>query len=152
MREKEIEAFLSHLAVDNHVSASTQNQALAAILFLYRNILEIELEKIDALRANRPERVPVVLSIEEVRKLLDVMSGREKDGLMAEHSLVAALMVELMYGFGMRVLVVLKTMSCVRCVPFFPTYTCIYIWLFRMDGIKHAFQIDFRFLCIMHVC
>jgi hypothetical protein len=53
----EIEQFLSHLATDRHVSASTQNQAFGAILFLYRAVLEIPLERIDALRARRTRRV-----------------------------------------------------------------------------------------------
>jgi Phage integrase, N-terminal SAM-like domain len=64
----EVEAFLSFLAMERNVSASTQNQAFAALLFLYRQILEIELPNINALRARRSERLPVVLSVEEARK------------------------------------------------------------------------------------
>ena len=92
----EIEAFLSDLAVNRRVSASTQNQAFSALLFLYRHILEIDLPRIDALRAKRPERLPVVLSVEEVRRILDRMSGRER------------LMVELLYGSGLRLLEVCR--------------------------------------------
>ena len=88
----EIEAFLNHLAIDRRVSASTQNQAFSALLYLYRQVLEIELPCLDALRARRPQRLPVVLSAEEVRSILDRMHGRER------------LMVELLYGTGMRLL------------------------------------------------
>ena len=62
----EIEVFLTHLAVEQRVAASTQNQALNALLFLYREVLKEDLERpIDALRAKRPKRVPTVLSKEE---------------------------------------------------------------------------------------
>jgi site-specific recombinase XerD len=70
----EIEAFLTHLAVDGKVAASTQNQALAALLFLYQKVLEIELPALDAVRARRPKRLPVVLSIDEVRAVLGRMA------------------------------------------------------------------------------
>src|SRR3954469_6740561 len=60
MGEPEIEAFLTDLAVNGQVSASTQNQALGALLFLYRNVLARELGKLDAVRAKRPLRVPIV--------------------------------------------------------------------------------------------
>ena len=72
----EVEAFLTHLAVEEHVAASTQNQALAALLFLYQQILEIELPRLDAIRARRPERLPVVLSREEVRAVLNETAAR----------------------------------------------------------------------------
>ncbi|HKA05844.1 MAG TPA: integron integrase [Gemmataceae bacterium] len=97
MREAEIEAFLTHLAVDGHVSASTQNQAFSALLFLYTHVLRIELGRIDSLRAKRPVRVPMVLSIAEVREWLaaiDALSSSEPYGLMAR----------LMYGSGLRLL------------------------------------------------
>ena len=59
----EIEAFLTHLAVNEHVAASTQNQALAALLFLYRYVLQKDLERpLDAIRARRPQRLPIVLT------------------------------------------------------------------------------------------
>ena len=97
MGEPEIEAFLTHLAVDGHVSASTQNQALGALLFLYQKVLEIELGRLDAVRAKRPERVPLVLSRGEVKSLLDAIDAlktTEPYGLMAR----------LMYGAGLRLL------------------------------------------------
>ena len=66
----EVEQFLTHLAARRHVAASTQNQALAALLFLYRDVLHQELGNLDATRARRTRRLPVVLSREEVRALL----------------------------------------------------------------------------------
>ena len=67
----EIQAFLNHLAVDRQVSASTQNQALAAILFLFKEVLAVELPWLgDLVRAKRPTRVPVVPSRDEVRRVL----------------------------------------------------------------------------------
>ena len=71
----EVEAFLTHLAVEGRVAASTQNQALAALLFLYQKVLDIELPRFDAVRAKRPARLPVVLSKVEVRAVLDGMRG-----------------------------------------------------------------------------
>jgi site-specific recombinase XerD len=63
MGVSEIEAFLTHLAVDQNVAASTQNQALSALLFLYREVLRIDLqEPIDAVRAKQPKRLPTVLT------------------------------------------------------------------------------------------
>ena len=88
----EIERFLSHLATERRVAASTQNQAFSAILFLYRHVLQIELTRIDAMRAKRPERLPVVLSIDEVRAILDRMTG------------IHRLLAELLYGSGLRIL------------------------------------------------
>jgi integron integrase len=88
----EVAAFLTHLAVTDHVAASTQNQALAALLFLYQNVLEIELPRIDSVRAKRPKRLPVVLSVDEVRAVLSRMDDPWK------------LMAELMYGAGLRLL------------------------------------------------
>ena len=81
----EVERFLTSLAVDRKVSASTQNQALSAILFLYREVLEIELPWLDGVvRARRPERRPVVLTRDEVRRVLA--------GLQGVHWLVAGLL------------------------------------------------------------
>jgi integron integrase len=92
MREPEIQQFLTHLAEVLHVSAVTQNQAFTAILFLYRRILCIELDRtIDAVRAVQRDRIPSVLSVDEVRRVLQNMSGAKK------------LMAELMYGAGLRV-------------------------------------------------
>src|SRR6266446_6648808 len=67
----EVTRFLSSLAVDGHVAASTQNQALGALLFLYRDVLELDLPWLDGIvRAKRPERLPVVLTREEVAAVL----------------------------------------------------------------------------------
>jgi integron integrase len=88
----EIAAFLTHLAVDRQLAASTQNQAFSAILFLYQRVLAIDLPRIEFLRAQRPERLPVVLSVDEVRAILDRMTGLHR------------LLVELLYGSGLRVL------------------------------------------------
>jgi site-specific recombinase XerD len=71
MGAAEIGAFLTDLAVRGQVAASTQNQAMEALLFLYQNVLEIELPRLDLVRAKRPERLPVVLSADEVRAALD---------------------------------------------------------------------------------
>ncbi len=93
----EVEAFLSHLAVADGVSASTQNQALAALLFLYRRVLEIELADVaHVVRARMPERLPVVLSREEVRALLEHMEGTYR------------LIATLLYGSGLRLLEALE--------------------------------------------
>lgn len=87
------ERFLSHLAEKRRVAASTQNQAFAAILFLSRHILDRELPPLNAVRAKRPQRLPVVLSRAEVRR---VIADLPRDPM--------ALMVEVLYGTGMRVL------------------------------------------------
>jgi len=89
----EIEMFLTDLAVNGHVSASTQNQGFNALLFLYQQVLGIELPRLDAVRAKRPKRLPAVLSPEEVRQLLDAVRGG--DG-------VFRLMAGLLYGAGLR--------------------------------------------------
>jgi site-specific recombinase XerD len=74
MSEKEIAQFLSSLASELHVSASTQNQALNAILFLYRDVLRKEIGYIDGvIRAKRPHRLPVVLTRQEVKSILAVL-------------------------------------------------------------------------------
>jgi integron integrase len=95
MGAAEIEAFLTHLAVHGRVSASTQNQAFNALLFLYQQVLNIELPRIDAVRAKRPERLPVVMSRSEVRQVLEGIVGA--GGLFQ-------LMAEVQYGSGLRVL------------------------------------------------
>ena len=67
--EEEISSFLTHLAVDRKVSASTQNQALSALLFVYKQVLAINLDWLDnVVRAKRPKRLPVVLTQEETRR------------------------------------------------------------------------------------
>jgi integron integrase len=89
----EVQAFLSQLAVDHHVAASTQNQALAALLFLYRHVLEQDLPWLEALvRAARPQHLPVVMSRAEVRTVLEHMNGTPR------------LMALLLYGAGLRLL------------------------------------------------
>jgi len=91
MAEPEINAFLTHLAVKEKVSASTQNQALCAILFLYRDVLGREIGELgDVVRARKPKRLPVVISSEEVKRILDHLRGT--------NWLIAALM----YGSGLR--------------------------------------------------
>ena len=86
-------AFLSSLAVEGNVAASTQNQALSALLFLYRDVLEQDLPWLDdVVRAKRPARLPVVLTREEVRTVLLQMHG------------VPRLMAMLLYGAGLRLL------------------------------------------------
>ncbi len=93
MGAREMEAFLSHLAVKGNVAASTQNQALAAILFLYKEVLEIELPWLDGItRAKKPPRLPVVLTETEVRTLLAQLDG--------VHHLIASLL----YGSGLRLM------------------------------------------------
>lgn len=93
MGKKEVEAFLSHLAVERSVAASTQNQALGAILFLYRDVLGIELPWLDdVVRAKRPARIPEVLSRQEVGALFAHLEG--------QHWLLAGLL----YGSGLRLM------------------------------------------------
>jgi integron integrase len=93
----EVAAFLSHLAVAGRVAASTQNQALAALLFLYRQVLHHDLGALGALvRAKRPKRLPLVLSRDEVRRLLAATSGEE------------AIAARLLYGSGLRLLECLR--------------------------------------------
>jgi site-specific recombinase XerD len=78
MGEAEVSHFLSHLAVTAKVSASTQNQALSALLFLYRQVLRKELEWVDGVvRAKRPLHLPVVLTRDEVRAVLSHLRGVE---------------------------------------------------------------------------
>ena len=92
MGRPEIESFLTHLAVDRNVAPSTQNQALHAILFLYREVLEEPIpERINALRAQERRRLPTVLTVEEVQRLLKQMAG------------VPHLVALLLYGSGLRV-------------------------------------------------
>lgn len=91
MGEAEINQFLTDLAVNKKVSASTQNQALSALLFLYQHVLKKPLEWIDpAVRAKKPKRLPVVLTREEVKAILALMEGAPK------------LVATLLYGAGLR--------------------------------------------------
>jgi integron integrase len=97
MAEQEIEVFLSHLAVDLKVSASTQNQAFNALLFLYREVLKKELgESIDAIRAKQPTRLPTVMTKDEAMKVIAAVPPDRQ------------LMVKLIYGSGLRL------MECLR--------------------------------------
>lgn len=75
MGEVETNAFLTHLAVHRNVTASTQTQALCAIVFLYRYVLERPLDQLQIIRANRPKRLPVVMTREEVRRVLAQLDG-----------------------------------------------------------------------------
>jgi len=93
MGAPELTRFLSSLAVDGKVAASTQNQALSALLFLYRAVLELDLPWLDdVVRAKRPQRLPVVLTREEVRAALQPLEGAPR------------LMAHLLYGAGLRLL------------------------------------------------
>lgn len=92
-----IEAFLTDLAVQRHVAASTQNQALCALIFLYREVLHIELQgNIQAIRAKKPKRLPTVLTKTEVQQVITNLSGTTQ------------LMAKLLYGSGLRL------MECLR--------------------------------------
>jgi integron integrase len=91
MGADEITAFLTHLAVEEKVSASTQNQAFFALLFLYRDVLKINLPHIEGvIRAKRPEHIPVVFTQSEVKMILANLSG------------VSFLVASLLYGAGLR--------------------------------------------------
>src|SRR3984885_42380 len=93
MGAPEVEAFLSHLAVDAKVGAATQNQALQALLFLYRQVLDVELPWLEnVIRASRPRRLPVVLSTTEVRSVLAQLDG------------TCWLIANLLYGSGLRLM------------------------------------------------
>lgn len=97
MGKLEVEAYLSHLASDRTVAASTQSQALSALLFLYKHILHVELGWMTGVvKAKKPKKLPVVLSREEVRRVLTRLSGTNH------------LMAALLYGSGLRL------MECVR--------------------------------------
>lgn len=92
-----VESFLTHLAVERKVAASTQNQALSALLFLYRQVLQKELlDRIDAVWAKRPQRLPSVLTKDEAAKVIACISGDYR------------IMAQLLYGSGLRL------MECVR--------------------------------------
>jgi integron integrase len=96
MAEPEVNAFLTHLAVERRVSASTQNQALCAILFLYDAVLARPLNQLAIVRANRTRRLPEVLSREEVRRVLAELGGG--------HRLIGLVL----YGSGVRLLECLR--------------------------------------------
>ncbi|MEW5942992.1 MAG: integron integrase [Pseudomonadota bacterium] len=97
MGAPQVEAFLSHLAVEGNVAASTQNQAKSALLFLYREVLGVDLPWLENVaKAKTPQRLPVVLTIGEVKSVLDRLEG------------TLWLMASLLYGSGLRL------MECVR--------------------------------------
>ncbi|WP_312957172.1 integron integrase [Stutzerimonas nitrititolerans] len=97
MGAQEIEAFLTELAVARNVSASTQNQALSALLFLYKEVLSIDLPWLaDVVRAKKPQRLPVVLTVEEVRSALAQLESEPW------------LVCSLLYGTGMRLMEALR--------------------------------------------
>lgn len=97
MNDVEVSAFLTHLAVEGQVSASTQNQAISALVFLYRDVLGVDLGWLDGLvRAKSPKRLPVVLTRAEVRSVLAHLQGDKW------------LVAELLYGSGLRL------MECLR--------------------------------------
>lgn len=97
MGAAEVEAFLSDLAVRRTVSASTQNQALAALLFLYKQVLKLDLPWLgEVVRAKKPQRLPVVLTIAEVQRVLMQLQGE------------LWLATSLLYGSGMRLMEVLR--------------------------------------------
>ncbi len=91
--ERKIEAFLTHLAVDEQVASATQNQAMNALVFLYRRVFQLPLnETINAVRADRKVNVPVVLTREEVVKVISLLEGAQQ------------LIVKLLYGSGLRIM------------------------------------------------
>ncbi len=93
MGAPEIEAFLTHLAVKENVAASTQNQALSALLFLYREVLKQDMAFVpNSIRAQRPKRLPTVLTKEEVQKVIGLMRGTHQ------------LMAKLLYGSGLHLM------------------------------------------------
>ena len=97
MSEREVSEFLTYLAREGHVAASTQNQALSAILFLYKQVLKHEIGWLDHVeRAKKPPKLPVVLAREEVKRIFAHLNGVQK------------IMAALLYGSGLRL------MECVR--------------------------------------
>lgn len=97
LSEQHAEQFLTHLAVEQNVSASTQNQALNAILFLYKDVLHAPLDHLaNVTRANRTVRIPVVFTPDEVRSVLSRMNG------------IPLLVANLLYGSGLRILEALR--------------------------------------------
>ena len=93
MGNAEVKAFLTQLAVDRNVASSTQNEALSALLFLYRSVLEEDFGWLDGVvRAKRPKRLPSVLTHDEARALIALLNG------------VTWLQAKLLYGSGTRVI------------------------------------------------
>lgn len=97
MGKNEIERFLSHLSMNRNVAASTQNQAMNAILFLYKSVLHMPInDKIEAVRAKKPKRLPTVLSRDEMNRLMKLVNGTHQ------------LMAKLLYGSGLRLMEVVR--------------------------------------------
>jgi integron integrase len=96
MGAAEVERYLSHLATEGKVAASTQRQALNAIIFLYREVLDVELGEITPIRSKKHRKPPVVLTQNEVQQILGCMEGAHR------------LMAQLLYGCGLRL------MECIR--------------------------------------
>lgn len=96
MGSPEVEAYITHLAVERQVSASTQNQALSAILFLYREVLRRPLPNPTTVRPQKPERLPTVLTKSEVQRLIAALTG------------VHQLMAKVLYGSGLRLIECLR--------------------------------------------
>ncbi len=95
--ERKVESFLSYLAVQRNVSVSTQNQAMNALVFLYKRVLDRPLEKtVDAVRSTKNKQIPVVLTQDEVKEVLTLLEGATQ------------LMVKLLYGSGLRISEVLR--------------------------------------------
>jgi integron integrase len=94
----EINAFITHLVTNKNVAASTQNQAISSILFLYRNVLDLQLDEtaLIPIRPTKPKRVPTVLSREEAKKVIESMDG------------VYRIMAQIMYGSGLRLMEVMR--------------------------------------------
>jgi integron integrase len=106
MGRQEVQQFLSHLAVEGHVAASTQSQALSAIMFLYQQVLKQDIGWLDeVVRAKQPHRVPVVLTQDEVAAVLRHLSG------------TTLIMAPLLYGSGLRLMECLRLR--VKDVDFF---------------------------------
>ena len=114
MGKLEIEQYLTSLAVENKVSPTTQNQAFSAILFLYKEVLGVDLsnQNIQALRAQERKHIPVVLTKEEVMKVIENITG------------IYQLMVTLMYGCGLRMSEVLS----LRIKDIDMGFDKIYVW------------------------
>ena len=119
MGAPEVEAFLSHLAVERSVSASTQNQAKSALLFLYKEVLQIELPWLDKVtQAKAPKRLPVVMTREEVQSVLARMDGS------------VWLIASLLYGSGLRI------MECLRLRVKDVDFSCCEILVREGKGFK----------------
>lgn len=94
--EKKVEEFLTHLALVENVAPSTQNQAMNALVFLYRNVVGTPLEGIDAVRSKKKANIPVVMTKEEVLEIITLMSG------------VPQLVAKMLYGSGLRIMEALR--------------------------------------------